>query len=308
MDEKRRIEGYQIECYSERRVTEHRKQTPVLPKKWRDWLIKECYLSCERIYTEQMKEFLNVGEKEEDLGQEIYEGVRLTAIRFDPNKITYVPVKMRRKGDAVYANLNDEIYHTKKFATFVRQVLISNLGIRKLKRAYKHQYTPYLNGLKEWLRRQFYSAFRKYVGWSKAENHIRLNRARSDMGAYSLDISVEQFQQGELNSSSWIADQEDRVWGDRLTALKNLTNGNDELIDLMKDLFHPKNKGRTEESLLRSFKKRRLKSVMITHKISEKKISTNEALYRLTDDLVKEDFNNLSAQARAILADLREIE
>ncbi len=320
MDEERRISGFQVECYINRRDTEIESQVPTLPKEWRDWLIKECTLICERMYIVKMREFLNVGEQDVDLSQEAFKGVKLTTIRFDPNKISYVPMKMKRKVDKVYADLNDDIYHTKRFAYFVKEVLILKKGVRKLKANLGDKYDPYLLGLKEWLRRQFLFAYQTYITWSVSENRVRQNKAKADMGAYSSDISVQQFQDGELNSSSWIGTHEDEATTDRLRAISQLLKlankddkkiDSEELLAFMIDKYEGFTKGRTkkEETLFKNFVKRRTQAVMEKYNLTEAQTTATpeaRAKYKLGDQKLKNDFLNLTYKAEDIFTELKE--
>lgn len=308
MDEERRIEGFQVEYYTTRRNTEIKAQRPVLSKEWRDWLIAECRTICEQMYISEMREFLNIGEKDEDLSQEIFEGIKLTTFRFDPKKIPYVPVKMKRKAIQVHANLNDDIYHTKRFTRFIHETLVLQKGKRKLKAKFKENYEPYLAGLKEWLRRQFLSAFRQYITWSKAENQARQNKARADMGAYSSDISVKQFQQGEANSSSWITTDEDEETTDRLKAIVRLVNGDEELLNLMIDKYSKSSSGNPhrEETVFSNFKRRRLKEVMEKYDLTEKQALANASKYRLTEQKLINDYQKLIYRAEDIFTELKE--
>jgi hypothetical protein len=316
MDEESKIVGFQTECYINRRDTKIDDQVPTLPKVWRDWLIKECALICERMYIVKMREFLNVGEEDVDLSQEAFEGVKLTTIRFDPNRIPYVPAKMKRKVDKAYADLNDDIYHTKRFAYFVKEVLVLKKGLRKLKANHGHRFKPYMLGLKEWLRRQFLYAYQQYVTWSVAENRIRLNRAKADMGAYSTSISINEFQAGEANSSSWITDQDDEITTERLRAINQLVRADkkidsEELLAFMIDKYKGLNKGhmKKEETLFANFVKRRIKMVTEKYGVSETEATaTSKARrkYKLGEQKLKNDFQKLTYKAEDIFTELKE--
>lgn len=319
MDEEKRITGYQVENYFDRRITRIRNQSATLSKEWRDWLIQECTLICERMYVVKMRDFLNVGEQDVDLSQEAFEKVKLTTIRFDPNKIPYVPVKMKRKVDKVYADLNDDIYHTKKFARFIREVLILKRGVRQLKKHFGDNYDAYLLGLKEWLRRQFLSAYQKYIIWSYSENQARQNKARADMGAYSTEISEAQFNSGEANSA-WSGFQDDETTTERLEAItrlvgnklenKSLTGRNAELMALMIDKYSGSTKGenKREVTLIKNFRKRRLTEVIKKYGLTEKEALTQENAqkYRLTEKMLENDYRNLTYIAEDIFTELKE--
>lgn len=231
MDEQVLVDGYQVEGYYRRRNTKLKKgRKAFLHKFWRDWLIEQSLFDCQNKYIALNKKFLQIGETTEDLRQEAFEDVLLTTFRFNPSKIKYVPIK-RKRTKAIFANLNEPIYHSKRFIQFTKEVLKKDVKFRELKAKYP-KYDLYLEGVKEWLIRQFMTAFSRYVVQSVNTNYLKQNTVRNKIHSHENIITVIDFKKAEVMP-------EDDIGDNRLKFVR--ANMSEELTEFMVDKLYHKN-------------------------------------------------------------------
>jgi hypothetical protein len=195
--------GMRVEDYTSRKNTHLDKDRKAhLTSYQRKWLWDNVFPECRSIYISQIKKYMNKSEEMGDIEAEAYEAFSLTAVRFNPRKISY---KYKKK--VVYKgqnkiDLTEKVFATKRFKTFIVQFFKKQVPVSKLKASSGEDYPQFLKGSLEWLRRQFIHSFKQYVEWCRMENQLRLNKSRNSIKSHHTSLSETEVQNSIYNLSA----------------------------------------------------------------------------------------------------------